>query len=79
MRSEGNRLPSENCVIGGTAISKAVIQNKKSGKTCFARCFWSVSEQFSRQIYVIRAKKMEPIVGIDEERSDEEPERSDAE
>ena len=42
-------------------ISKALIQDKNSGETGFARCFWRVSEQFSR----ILAKKMEPIIGIE--------------
>ena len=30
-------------------MSKAVIQDKNSGKIYFARCFWNVSEQFSRK------------------------------
>ena len=38
-RSEGNRQPSENCVIGGTPMSKAMIQNKNSGKTSFCKMF----------------------------------------
>ena len=42
-------------------MSKALIQDKNSGKTGFARCFWRVSEQFSR----ILAKKVEPIIGIE--------------
>ena len=57
-------------------MSKAVIQNKNSGKTGFARCFWGVSKQFSRYS---GAKKMEPMTGFDEEgfQPDEVPEQSE--
>ena len=60
-RSEGNRLIVR---IGywRQPMSKAEIQNKNSGKTFFARCFWVVSEQFSRYL---RAKKMEPMTGFE--------------